>query len=454
MTRDIATKMAWRVGYGVGSLALVFSLAAMAMADEQVPTYRLHVGQELMYHGTSHFQYDGGSHEYEMDWRFWVVDRNEDGSWRLVLKQSTSFGQGAAPRVNLAYFDMFPDGRIVPNASLGYQVDPAAVLVRLPADAGQLEEGWQSHDEQKELQRAHRVAARPQADPAELNIEVVNKSPMDEIYLSTSEATVTFDRERGLVERIETRNTQGYGFNGKGTGEVNLESAEVRDEAWISAFREDSQAYVGAQREYEALTRESQEDATETTAVLDRAKAILEAAREKISSPELQALLDANLEQHDRLATYYEDSARRRAEVLGKPAYEFDTEDLEGNPHKLSDFRGKVVILDFWYRGCGWCIRAMPQVKEVAEHYQGRPVVVLGMNTDQNQADAELVVEKMRLTYANLKADGLPEKYGVRGFPTLIIIDQEGKVHDIHVGYSPDLAEKVSQTVDELLAGS
>ena len=83
-------------------------------------------------------------------------------------------------------------------------------------------------------------------------------------------------------------------------------------------------------------------------------------------------------------------------------------------------------MLDFWYRGCGWCIRAMPQMKEVVAHYQAQPVEVFGMNTDDDEADARFVVDKLALNYPTLKADGLPEKYGVRGFPTLVIIDQSG----------------------------
>jgi protein-disulfide isomerase-like protein with CxxC motif len=50
-----------------------------------------------------------------------------------------------------------------------------------------------------------------------------------------------------------------------------------------------------------------------------------------------------------------------------------------------------------------------------------------------------------------LKAEGLPQKYGVQGFPTLIVIGPDGKVRDIHVGYSPTLREEVGKAVRELL---
>ena len=58
----------------------------------------------------------------------------------------------------------------------------------------------------------------------------------------------------------------------------------------------------------------------------------------------------------------------------------------------------------------------------------------------------------MALKYPTLKAEGLPQRFGVQGFPTLIVIDQQGKVHDIHVGYSPTLREEVGKQIQALLA--
>ena len=108
-------------------------------------------------------------------------------------------------------------------------------------------------------------------------------------------------------------------------------------------------------------------------------------------------------------------------------------------------------MLDFWYRGCGWCIKAMPQLNALAGQFEGRPVAVLGMNTDRNEADAKFVCDAMSLKYATLRADGIPEKYGVQGFPTLVVIDSEGTVRDVHEGYSPTLQTDVAKTIEGLL---
>jgi thiol-disulfide isomerase/thioredoxin len=151
---------------------------------------------------------------------------------------------------------------------------------------------------------------------------------------------------------------------------------------------------------------------------------------------------------------YFARDKENEVGILNKPAAKWETTDVDGNKRALADYHGKVVVLDFWYRGCGWCIKAMPQIKDVAEHFRDKPVAVLGMNVDREMKNARFVMEKLKLNYPTLRAEGLPEKYGVQGFPTLIIIDQKGVVRGRHVGYSPTLSEEVTKTIDGLLAAS
>jgi peroxiredoxin len=412
----------------------------------------LEVGQELTYEGASSFKYDNRSMDHTQEWQLWVTKRNEDGSWRILVRNSMRYG--GSPEVTFGYFDLFPDGRILSNPTLGYQLDPAALLVQLPADAKQTRAGWHSHDKLKALSRQHRLIERGDLQAGKLVVEVVNHSPMDEIYLSTSKSTFTVDGPRGLVERIETETTQGYGFNGKGTGTTELKSVVQRDADWMEKLTAEAMAYLEADKQYNELAERSQREPEKTAELLNEALSVLKQTRDRLTSAEMQSQLASRIEGHESLASYYKEAAQRRESVVGKPAYEFETTDLDGKPHVLEDYRGKVVILDFWYRGCGWCIRAMPQVKELAKSFEGQQVAVLGMNTDGDEKDALFVIDKMALNYPNLKATGLPEKYGVRGFPTLVIIDPKGTVRELHVGYSPDLAEKVSEAIKQLLAGS
>ena len=61
---------------------------------------------------------------------------------------------------------------------------------------------------------------------------------------------------------------------------------------------------------------------------------------------------------------------------VGDEMADADLYDLEGNVHRLADFKGKYIMLDFWSRGCGPCLMALPEMKEVAEMYKDRLTIV------------------------------------------------------------------------------
>src|SRR5881397_2162529 len=74
---------------------------------------------------------------------------------------------------------------------------------------------------------------------------------------------------------------------------------------------------------------------------------------------------------------------------VGQPAPEIEGEDIDGNRMKLSDFRGKVVVLDFWGFWCSYCVRWIPHEKAMVERLKGRPFVLLGVNSDRNRVEAQ-----------------------------------------------------------------
>ena len=233
---------------------------------------------------------------------------------------------------------------------------------------------------------------------------------------------------------------------------MELKSTEEVTRAEMMAFIEQMDRYFDAHEAYLVLLRKARTSGAAAEAMLKKGRAILADGRASVKVSEPVAAFDDQLKNHDKFEKHYIDEAKRFAELIGHAAPSWEIKDLEGRTHSLDQYRGKVLVLDFWYRGCGWCMRAMPQVKHVADHYRGRPVAVFGMNNDQKVDDAKFVVEKMELDYPVLRSDETPGKYGVRGFPTLIVIDQEGRVADIHTGYSPRLFENVTAAVDRLLA--
>jgi thiol-disulfide isomerase/thioredoxin len=430
---------------------LVLPCAARA---QELPRYKLQVGQELTYKGKGEFKHENGKFIYQSNYTIHVTRANADGSWRLVIRFGSTFsqddGKPEKEDVSYAYCDLFPEGRMVENDTFGYRMKPRQVLPLLPQEAGDLRTGWLSRDARMDETTRYRL---PPAGikPDRLMFEATRESPMNQIYGFEFNDVATFDLRRGLVERVDVEDKQTYGFKGQGHSLITLDNVRTLDREECQRFVEDSDRYFAALKEYKAATEGRNRKREEIKAGLAKGKEILEATRKELKLPVWQGQIDHQLSSHEQTGKYLLEEAERTAELLGKPGADFATTDFQGGKHALKDYRGKVVILDFWYRGCGWCIRAMPQVKEVAAHYKDQPVVVFGMNTDGKEEDARFVIDKMGLNYPNLKAEGLPGKYKVQGFPTLLILDQEGVLRDIHVGYSPTLKEEIIKSVDQLL---
>jgi thiol-disulfide isomerase/thioredoxin len=151
------------------------------------------------------------------------------------------------------------------------------------------------------------------------------------------------------------------------------------------------------------------------------------------------------------LKAYLEERAARsaapRIKMLepGAVAPDFTTTDLVGQPVKLSDYRGKVVVLDFWATWCGPCLNSMPHTQEVAAKYKDQGVVVLGSCTSDARDKFETWVKANQSKYpdfifshdpAERGADRASAKlYGVGGIPQQFIIGRDGKIAATVTGY-------------------
>jgi peroxiredoxin len=445
--------MALRTTIVMAAIGLLMSGVSAFGEIGAPPRYKLAVGQELQYEGKSDFKYDGGGFRGANTWTAWVVRANDDGSSRVVAKSTSKFGQvingndtGGHEDVTLMYFDVFPDGRIVRNDSIGFRGDPSAVFPQLPGGAADRE--WKTQADDRTIQYA---AIPEKSTPKEFVFRAEARSAEDAIYLSTNASTIHFDLERGIVSADESENSQGWGFKGSGTGSMTLKGVESKGEAFAKQLASESEVYFKAMAEYQADETKACRDAAHAEAIMKEAADALRSARSKVTLPLLAESLDKSIADHERTVSSVKEEAGELEKALGKPAADWSVTDLDGKTHALADYRGKVVVLDFWYRGCGWCMKAMPQMKQVAEEFKNDPVVIFGMNTDRDENDAKFVVEKMGLNYATLKATGIPEKYGVRGYPTLFVIDPQGVVRDMHLGSSPHLREDLEQTIRKLL---
>ena len=123
--------------------------------------------------------------------------------------------------------------------------------------------------------------------------------------------------------------------------------------------------------------------------------------------------------------------------VSAQEAPDFTLTDLEGNKVSLSDFKGKVIIVDFWATWCGPCKMEIPSFIKLQDDYQD-DVVVLGVSLDQGGPGVVVpFAEKMNINYPIVYGDGsVVQAYGgIRGIPTTFVIDRDFNIQRKYVGY-------------------
>ena len=143
--------------------------------------------------------------------------------------------------------------------------------------------------------------------------------------------------------------------------------------------------------------------------------------------------------------------ASRPAQAGDAPAPAFSVRTLDGRTLKLSDYRGRPVVVDFWATWCKPCRAAMPHLSDMQERYGERGLVVVGLSVDDAAPDevkryAETLRVKFRLAMAN---DRVLDDYGpIRALPMTFFINRRGEVVRRVVGYID--AETLDAYVREL----
>jgi thiol-disulfide isomerase/thioredoxin len=118
--------------------------------------------------------------------------------------------------------------------------------------------------------------------------------------------------------------------------------------------------------------------------------------------------------------------------MLGKPAPEIDGVGLDGRGMKLSDYRGKVVLLSFWATWCGPCMKMVPHEREMVKRLEGKPFVIVGVNGDIDQQAAKAAVTRHGITWRTFQDSNgqqrIRDDWHVWGWPAIYLIDQNGFV--------------------------
>lgn len=128
--------------------------------------------------------------------------------------------------------------------------------------------------------------------------------------------------------------------------------------------------------------------------------------------------------------------ATLQGEGTGQAVPDFTLKDIHGNTMKMSDLKGKVVILDFWATWCAPCKVEIPWFVDMYDRYKQQGLEVVGVAMDDDQGDVKPFVESHSMNYRVLLGnDNVATQFGgIFGLPTTFIIGRDGKIQSKHMG--------------------
>ncbi|MEP7041119.1 MAG: TlpA disulfide reductase family protein [Chloroflexota bacterium] len=138
---------------------------------------------------------------------------------------------------------------------------------------------------------------------------------------------------------------------------------------------------------------------------------------------------------------------------VGDPAPAFALADLDGNPVRLADLRGRPVIVNFWASWCGPCVEEFPLLNSAAAAHEGEPLAIVGIVFRDRSEAARAFLERMGATWpvAMDPGDAIATRFGIIGPPDTFFINRDGIVVVRQIGQlsAADLDRGLAQILGE-----
>lgn len=134
-------------------------------------------------------------------------------------------------------------------------------------------------------------------------------------------------------------------------------------------------------------------------------------------------------------------------------APDFTLKSVGGENLKLSEYRGEVVLINFWASWCGPCRQEMPVLSELHDKYKGLGFTVLGVNVEEDSSKARKLLQEMSVSFPVLldNESVVSKQYDVIAMPSTVLVDRNGNMRYLHKGYKPGLEDVYMQQVRELI---
>ena len=139
--------------------------------------------------------------------------------------------------------------------------------------------------------------------------------------------------------------------------------------------------------------------------------------------------------------------------LAGQEAPDFALKSAGGSNLRLSEYRGDVVMINFWATWCGPCRQEMPLLNDLYTRYNRVGFSLLGVNIDDDSSRALEMAEELGVSFPVLfdERKEVSKLYQVEAMPVTVLVDREGKVRHVHLGYKPGYEEKYLTQIRALL---
>lgn len=153
------------------------------------------------------------------------------------------------------------------------------------------------------------------------------------------------------------------------------------------------------------------------------------------------------------LVTVFAATSLASSGLEGRMAPDFALKSSSGENLRLSEYRGDVVMINFWATWCGPCRQEMPLLDELYTRYERVGFNLLGVNIDDDSRRAMQMIEELGVNFPVLfdSRKEVSKLYEVDAMPVTVLVDREGNVRHVHHGYKPGYEEKYLDQIRSLL---